>query len=197
MTPKNMRLTRLHVFGGQEVPAGSVVEIRDEYGPDCWVALCNGEAVVVRREDCEEDVPPPTLQQKQLSAWARISAHRDHLNETGGYPVTVGGAVKWFHSNPVSQTQQLALARKADKIEAAGGDMLAQFTGNSAWWKTMDGTFVAMNATLAQAIADAAELQSGAIFRAAEVHRQQMLATAEPDAYDHASGWPEVYGGTP
>lgn len=134
-----------------------------------------------------------SLQVRQAVVEELIKARRDLLWETGGYKVNVGGVDYWFHSDPVSQTQQLALARKADRIEWAGGDLTAQFTGNSSMWKTMSGSFVPMTGTLAQAIADAAEVQEGAIFRAAEVHIANMRAAAVPEDYDFSSGWPEVF----
>lgn len=124
-------------------------------------------------------------------AWEAIKAKRDALSDNGGYLVSG----KWFHSDAKSKTQQLALARKADKVQAAAGDMGAQFAGNAGFWKTMDGSFVPMTASLAQAIADAAELQDGAIFAAAETHRAAMQASADPAAYNFSGGWPATFQG--
>lgn len=140
-----------------------------------------------------DSLPAVGIQERRDARWEAIKAQRDRLSDQGGYKVTVSGVPKWFHSDGKSKTQQIALARRADKVQAAGGNMSAQFAGNSGFWKTMDGTFVAMTATLAQAVADAAEVQDGAIFAAAEAHRIAMEAAANPVAYDFSTGWPEVF----
>lgn len=129
----------------------------------------------------------------RAAVWEQIKAHRQRLSDTGGY--YVASVDKWFHSDPASKTQQLALVRLADKIEAAGGDMDAQFPGTAGQWKTLDGTLVSMTATLANAIFDAAAAQDGALFARAEMHRAALNLAPDPAAYDWSTGWPAVYGG--
>lgn len=135
------------------------------------------------------------LAARRAAVWERIKAHRRNLGETGGYAVMVGGVQKWFQSDPKSQVQQLGLARKADRVEAAGGNMDAQFEGASGLWKTFDNSFVAMTANVAHAVFNAAEAQDGALFARAEQHRIALYAAPDPDAYDWSTGWPTVYGG--
>lgn len=129
--------------------------------------------------------------------WEAIKAKRDHLSDTGGYKVVVAGVDKWFHSDAKSKTQQLGLARKADRTEAAGGDMDAPYVGpgpgGTLPWKTMDGTYVVMTANIAQAVFDATEAQDKALFAVAEFHNAQMRAAPDPAAYDFSGGWPAVY----
>lgn len=125
------------------------------------------------------------------AAWESIKAERDRRMANGGYQV----GTKWFHSDQASRVQQLALARKADRIEVAGGDLGATMErdGKPLYWKTMDGTFVPMTGLLAQQIADAAEAGDLALFTAAETHRQAMAASQDPAAYDYSGGWPATF----
>jgi hypothetical protein len=126
-----------------------------------------------------------------------IKRKRDTLSSKGGYKVVVDGVDKWFHSDNKSKTQQLGLARKADKAQAAGGDMTAGFSGPGPggllYWKTMDGSFVLVTPALALAIFDAAEAQDMVLFAVAEQHIAAMLAVEDPQAYDFSAGWPAVY----
>lgn len=155
------------------------------------------ELMVVEGELQAKPDPDPAvvLAARRAVVWERIKAHRRHLGETGGYAVMVGAVEKWFQSDPKSQVQQLGLARKADRVEAADGDMDAQFAGASGLWKTFDNSFVAMTANVAHAVFDAAEAQDGALFACAEQHRMALYAAPDPDAYDWSTGWPAVYGG--
>jgi Domain of unknown function (DUF4376) len=140
---------------------------------------------------------PPTLAEIKAIKWEAIKAKRDRLSEIGGYLVTVGGAVKWFHSDGKSKTQQLGLARKADRLQTAGGNLSANFAGpgpgGTLPWKTMDGSYVLMTGVLAQAIVDAAEQQDMALFAVATYHATVMNASATPETYDFSAGWPATY----
>lgn len=166
-------------------------------------------------------VVPPTIKEIKASQWEAIKAKREHLSDTGGYSVsiphtvitntieivdgvevitpveTIVNTLKWFHSDGKSKTQQLGLTRKADRIEAAAGDMSANFTGpgpgGTLPWKTMDGSYALMTGNLAQAIFAAAEAQDMAIFAVADYHGAMMAASADPSAYDFSGGWPATY----
>lgn len=113
--------------------------------------------------------------------WEKIKAEREHLSDTGGYKVVVGGVDKWFHSDPKSKTQQLGLV-------LMGADVV-----NVPPWKTMDGTFVTMTQTLAGQIFTAAATMDGTLFAVAESHSAAMRAAPDPAAYDYSVGWPAVY----
>lgn len=114
----------------------------------------------------------------KAAVWERIKAERDRRTTTGGYP----DAGKWFHSDTFSRTQILALVMLGANIPAG------------LQWKTMDGTFIAMNAAVANQIFAAAAMQDTATFQAAETHKAAMEASADPASYDYSTGWPAVYG---
>lgn len=125
--------------------------------------------------------------------WEAIKEERDRRTDQGGYKA----ADKWFHSDQKSRSQQLGLARKADRIEATGGDLDAPMhdaDGSPIAWKTMDGSFVPMTARLAQQIAVAAESSDLSAFKAAELHRAAVASSADPATYDFSSGWPAIFG---
>lgn len=122
-----------------------------------------------------------SVESRQEAMWGRIKAHRDHLSDHGGYPVMVGSTKKWFHSDPKSKTQQIGLVLLGASVPPIP-------------WKTMDGTFVPMTQAIALGILQSGMQQDSAIFAAAEIHKSQMLAMAEPESYDFRSGWPEMYG---
>ena len=136
---------------------------------------------------------PRPLAAIQAAQWRKISALRDHRTLIGGW-LAQG---KWFHANAKSVSQQLGLARKADLVAQSGGDMAAGFAGDGPdgllYWKTMDGSFVLMTASLAHQIFDAAERVQGQVFAVAERHKAAMLAAVDPERYDFAHGWPAMY----
>lgn len=115
--------------------------------------------------------------------WEQIKAIRDRLSDTGGYSVTVDGTPKWFHSDPKSKTQQLALTMLGANVPAVQ-------------WKTMDGTFVTMSQSLAGAIFQAAMQMDMALFAHAETLRAQVNAAQDPSSVDINAGWPATYGGS-
>lgn len=111
--------------------------------------------------------------------WEAIKAKRDSLTENGGYKV----GTKWFHSDQKSRSQQLGLV------------LLGASIPTNLQWKTMDGSFVTMTATLAQQVLGAAAAHDQAIFAAAETHKAAMEASADPSAYDFSGGWPATFAG--
>jgi hypothetical protein len=123
-----------------------------------------------------EPVPdtPPTA----AEMWERIKAMRDHRAQNGGYQV----AGKWFHSDILSRTQIMALVMMGSNIPAG------------LQWKTMDGSFIPMNATLANQVFAAAATQDTLTFQAAETHKAAMEALANPATYDYSTGWPAIFG---
>ena len=149
-----------------------------------------GAILVVRVSDQEwrayvegDELPIPSLAERQAACWEEIKTHRDRLSDTGGYKVAVAGVDKWFHSDPKSKIQQIALKDLGAGIPAG------------LQWKTMDGSFVPMTQALALQVFLAAVAQDQAIFQAAETHKAAMLAAPDPDSYDFSAGWPAVYGG--
>jgi hypothetical protein len=130
----------------------------------------------------EGNIPAPAfnLAEAKEIMWEKIKARRDSLSETGGYSVDVSGTVKWFHSDSKSKTQQLGLVMAGASLPAIP-------------WKTMNGSFVVMTPTIAQAIFQSALTQDSAIFAAAEVHKNAMEASDNPLNYDFSTGWPAVF----
>lgn len=146
-----------------------------EVGPEVGI----GSAVVA---GVPQPLPAPAQTTDEM--WARIKIERDRRADTGGYGVDVGGVAKWFHSDQRSRSQQLGLVLLAN----------ASALGTAVSWKTMDGSFVTMTPALASAILEAAAINDGAIFAAAEAHKAAMLASADPGAYDFSAGWPPMFG---
>lgn len=116
---------------------------------------------------------------ERSAKWEAIKAERDRRTENGGYKV----GAKWFHSDQKSRSQQLGLVLLGAGIPAG------------LQWKTMDGSFVTMTATLAQQVLAAAAASDQAIFAAAEAHKAAMEASADPASYDFSGGWPATFAG--
>jgi hypothetical protein len=131
--------------------------------------------------------------QAKLDRWEDIKVERDRLLLVGGYPC--GG--HWFHSDVIARSQHQANARKADRVEYAGGDMNAQLRNADdvpIYVKSKDNGYMAITATLAQAIVDSAEVQEMKMYGAALAHKAAMEVSTAPASYDYlSSGWPECY----
>lgn len=132
------------------------------------------------------------LSEAQGMAWARIRAERERRVQDGGFKV----GDHWFHGDTFSRSQHLGLKDQARDVLARGGadddPLLAD--GEPVLWKTMGGDFVLVTVRLAFAIVQAATDSDARIFKAAEWHRAQMMASADPAGYDHAGGWPAAFG---
>lgn len=121
----------------------------------------------------------PDLASARARLWAAIKAQRDTRKISG---VKVG--THWFHSDPDSRTQQLALV-------IFGANLPVGIS-----WKAMGGEFVTMTPALAQQILSATAISDQTIFARAEQHKALMEASSDPANYDYTTGWPPVYGGT-
>lgn len=129
------------------------------------------------------------LESAKSAMWDKIQIERT-LRIDGGYPCIFGGKTYWFHSDAMSLSQQQGLVSAAQLTLIQGKDMNAVM----AQWKTKTGEFVGMTGRLALAMFQAGMVQQQAIFTAAETHKAQMRASAEPWHYDFSAGWPKVYG---
>lgn len=112
----------------------------------------------------------------KTNIWQQIKQERDKRTSEGGYKVNT----KWFHSDLISRSQQIALA-------------LGGFIPAGLMWKTMDGTFVEMNSTLAQQVFQAAVQSDNNIFGHAEVLKSQVMSSNDPSSIDIYSGWPIAF----
>lgn len=120
------------------------------------------------------------LAQIKKLMWLKIQDERTR-RQNGG--VFINSVSKWFHSDQTSRIQQLGLVMMGASLPA--GIM----------WKTMDGTFVEMTQTLANAIFNAVATLDQQAFGVAENHRVSMEASATPATYDFSGGWPAIYTG--
>lgn len=127
------------------------------------------------------DLQKPTHAQAIAHAWEAIKTERDR-RKAGGVKVKVGTTNKWFHSDDASRIQQMGLVMMGANIPAG------------LQWKTMDGTFVAMDQTVASNVFAAAAASDQAIFAVAETHKVEMEASVDPSTYDFSTGWPKIYG---
>ena len=145
-----------------------------------WRAV-NGPDDVGVNEIYSETQPQVTVDQIKSDQWNAIKAERDR-RKAGGVKVKVGTTNKWFHSDDASRIQQMGLVMMGASIPAG------------LQWKTMDGTFVAMDQTVAGNVFAAAAASDQAIFAVAETHKAAMEASVDPSTYDFSTGWPKIYG---
>ena len=128
----------------------------------------------------KQELDDKYLQLAKDKAWRRIQVERDKRKGQG---VKVGS--NWFHSDDTSRIQQLALV------------MMGAGIPPNLMWKTMGGSFVVMTQQLATQIFMAIAASDQAVFAAAEYHKVQAFASADPDSYNHlttAPAWPKVFG---
>jgi len=140
--------------------------------PDGCIEITESEAAQLQA---------PTAAQIVAVKWDAIKAERDR-RKAGGVKVKVGTTNKWFHSDDASRIQQIGLVMMGASIPA------------NLQWKTMDGTFVAMDQTVAGNVFVAAAASDQVIFGVAETHKAAMEASADPSTYDFSTGWPKIYG---
>lgn len=112
------------------------------------------------------------------TGWEWVKRERDARKLRCGYKV----GTKWFHSDAISRDQQLGL------VIAGGAGLLPP----NLQWKTMDGSFVAMTATLAQQVFAAAMASDMAHHAVAETAKAALEAGTLTDV--RAIVWPKGYG---
>jgi hypothetical protein len=127
-----------------------------------------------------DEVGENPLSLAQKAVWESIKVERDRKKHAG---VKVGNY--WFHSDPNSRTQQIALTIIGTNVPAG------------LMWKTLSpegGLFepveVEMTPTLVQQIFLATMIHDNMFYRAAEVHRANMLILDDPYLYDYSVNWP-------
>jgi hypothetical protein len=147
----------------------------------------NHRITVINGRVATEPIPPLPLAERQTAVWELIKAERDG-RITGG--VNVGGA--WFHSDGYSRIQHLGLKDEVKDTTGTDTDHVV-IDGEPVMWKTMSGAFVPMTRGLVKDIIKAVKTLDKRLFKAAEVHRAAMEASADPETYDFSSGWPARY----
>lgn len=153
------------------------VEITAEEHAALFTGQHNGKIITADAAGKPVLVNPTKATSAQV--WEAIKAERDRRTDQGGYKV----GAKWFHSDQKSRSQQLGLVLLGANIPAG------------LQWKTMDGSFVAMTAALAQQILGAGAASDQEIFTAAEAHKAAMESSQDPSSYDFSAGWPATYPG--
>jgi hypothetical protein len=152
-----------------KVPRELLTEIPDPTPPDGY-----SDETYYRTE--QDDAPYVIYTKKsdeQLAAiwWEKVKVQRDELTDNGG--CLVDG--KWFHTDPKSKQQQMALAMLGANIPA------------DLQWKTMDGTFVLMTPILAASLFAAQVAREQSIFALSEIYRATpFVDVAWPDRYVEA-----------
>lgn len=127
-------------------------------------------------DETKDNAPPYVLwtrkSDEQIAEirWNKIKTKRDELTDNGGCLV----AGKWFHTDPKSKQQQMALTMLGSNIPAG------------LMWKAMDGSFVEMTALLAQQLFAAQVQREQTIFAYAEALKADINT-------DITAGWPERY----
>ncbi|WP_311419645.1 DUF4376 domain-containing protein [Kingella denitrificans] len=119
-------------------------------------------------------------QAQQEEMWTRIKAKREEQRYGGAY---IPALKKWLQSDEPSRTQYLQL----QLLEAKG------LFKQPVRWKTMDNSFIGLDAAAVTAIALQIMDNEQADFANAERHRAAMLKADNPLDYDYSSGWTEIY----
>jgi hypothetical protein len=119
----------------------------------------------------------------RISIWEKIKSERDRLKFSG---VKVGE--HWFHSDPDSRSQQLALF-----IAAISGKL----PQNSIMWKTLtvtgglfDNVEVPMTTELAVDIFTTTMSHDALFHYTSNIHRENLLLAEDPSTYEYTSNWP-------
>ena len=153
-----------------ELPEGLTIE-----PPPSSLHTWDGKAWVL---DAETAAALKQAQQEEM--WTRIKAKREEQRYGGAYSPALK---KWLQSDEPSRTQYLQL----QLLEAKG------LFKQPVRWKTMDNSFIGLDAAAVTAIALQIMDNEQADFANAERHRTAMLKADNPLDYDYSDGWTEIY----
>lgn len=153
-----------------ELPEGLTIE-----PPPSSLHTWDGKAWVL---DAETAAALKQAQQEEM--WTRIKAKREAQRYGGAY---IPALKKWLQSDEPSRTQYLQL----QLLEAKG------LFKQPVRWKTMDNSFIGLDAAAVTAIALQIMDNEQADFANAERHRAAMLKADNPLDYDYSGGWTANY----
>ena len=153
-----------------ELPEGLTIE-----PPPSSLHTWDGKAWVL---DAETAAALKQAQQEEV--WTRIKAKREEQRYGGAY---IPALKKWLQTDEPSRTQYLQL----QLLEAKG------LFKQPVRWKTMDNSFIGLDAAAVTAIALQIMDNEQADFANAERHRAAMLKADNPLDYDYSDGWTEIY----
>ena len=152
------------------LPAGLTIE-----PPPSSLHTWDGKAWVL---DAETAAALKQAQQEEM--WTRIKAKREMQRYGGAY---IPSLKKWMQTDEPSRTQYLQL----QLLEAKG------LFKQPVRWKTMDNSFIGLDAAAVTAIALQIMDNEQVDFANAERHRAAMLKADNPLDYDYSDGWTEIY----
>lgn len=152
------------------LPAGLTIE-----PPPSSLHTWDGKAWVL---DAETAAALKQAQQEEV--WTRIKAKREEQRYGGAY---IPALKKWLQTDEPSRTQYLQL----QLLEAKG------LFKQPVRWKTMDNSFIGLDAAAVTAIALQIMDNEQVDFANAERHRAAMLKASNPLDYDYSDGWTEIY----
>ena len=153
-----------------ELPEGLTIE-----PPPSSLHTWDGKAWVL---DAETAAALKQAQQEEM--WTRIKAKREEQRYGGAY---IPALKKWLQTDEPSRTQYLQL----QLLEAKG------LFKQPVRWKTMDNSFIGLDAAAVTAIALQIMDNEQADFANAERHRAAMLKADNPLDYDYSGGWTANY----
>ena len=119
-------------------------------------------------------------QAQQEEMWTRIKAKREEQRYGGAY---IPALKKWLQTDEPSRTQYLQL----QLLEAKG------LFKQPVRWKTMDNSFIGLDAAAVTAIALQIMDNEQADFANAERHKAAMEKVEHPLEYDYSDGWTANY----
>ena len=153
-----------------ELPKGLTIE-----PPPGSLHTWDGKAWVL---DAETAAALKQAQQEEM--WTRIKAKREEQRYGGAY---IPALKKWLQSDEPSRTQYLQL----QLLEAKG------LFKQPVRWKTMDNSFIGLDAAAVTAIALQIMDNEQSDFANAERHKAAMEKVEHPLEYDYSDGWTANY----
>lgn len=153
-----------------ELPEGLTIET-----PPSSLHTWDGKAWVL---DAETAAALKQAQQEEM--WTRIKAKREEQRYGGAY---IPALKKWLQTDEPSRTQYLQL----QLLEAK------ELFKQPVRWKTMDNSFIGLDAAAVTAIALQIMDNEQVDFANAERHRTAMLKADNPLDYDYSGGWTANY----
>lgn len=160
-------------------PVDDITDAYSEY--KAWLEA--GNTPTIYNEPLEE-ILQKELQVAKLIMWENIKAERDRRKYSG---VKVGD--HWFHSDPDSRTQQIALVMLGDSIPP------------NIQWKTLTPgngleniVTIPMTKELAKNIFSAVLVSDTTLHYIADIHRNNVMNSEDPNNYNYLTGWPKCFG---
>ena len=121
------------------------------------------------------------LVEKRQELWKAVKAKREEVLTSGVYVKSLG---KWFHTDGVTQ---LSYTRAKEYFDIKHDSDIQ--------WKTMDGTFVALNKEKLNDVIVTIFEKSQEVYKIAEQHKHKIQTSVDLENYNVDAGWVETYKG--